>query len=205
MTPVPGHRTKRGLVRACRQAAALLIASCVMGLASCSDGSPPGTTKEAVPSSPASESTGTATLSTAETQARKDAIAAYMAMTAEQVKAYAQGSLKGSQITRYATGMALRDTKDTVFVNSQSDIIMKGEPKVTASEEDVELSLDGSPPRATLQVCFDMNTWKPIYKASGKSAAPPNQAKRYMITAKVKKQGDLWLVTDEAADKERTC
>lgn len=181
---------------------ALLTLAAVTMAAACSS-------SEEDPSAGGSPSPTTAsptdTLSAAEAQARKDVIAAYQGMTTEQVKAYAKASLKGSNITKYATGKALRDVKDAVFVNMQNGIVVQGEPKVTASEEDVDLSLDGSPQRATLRLCFDMNTWEPIYKESGKSAAPPDQVKRYTITANLQKQANQWRVTDEKADKEQKC
>lgn len=126
-------------------------------------------------------------------------------MTDEQVKAYAKGSLSGSKITDYATGKALRDVKNDIFINMQNDIISKGEPKVIARESDVELNLDSTPKKATLRLCFDQNTWTPIDKKTGKSVAPPKQVKRYTINANLENQGDRWRVSDEQADKERTC
>lgn len=149
----------------------------------------------------------TSTVSAEEEQARKDVIAAYQGMTEEQVKAYAKASLTGSEITKYATGKALRDVKDAVFVNLQNDIIFKGEPKVTAVEDDVDLNLNSTPKQATLQVCFDMHTWDPVNKKTGKSVAPPDQAKvkPYVITAHLQNRSDQWQLTDEAANKDRAC
>ncbi|MFD7205959.1 hypothetical protein [Streptomyces sp. NPDC059893] len=147
----------------------------------------------------------TRTVSPEETEARKAVVAAYQGMNDEQVKAYASGSLKGSRITQFATGNALRDTKDTIFVNLQNDIVFKGKPIVTASSNDVEVDLKSEPKRATLRVCFDMNTWEPVNKKTGKSVAPPNQTKRYTLNAKLRTMGDRWLVTDGSADKERKC
>ncbi|WP_405778673.1 hypothetical protein OG512_48760 [Streptomyces sp. NBC_01378] len=147
----------------------------------------------------------TRTVSPKETEARKAVVAAYQGMNDEQVKAYASGSLKGSRITQFATGNALRDTKDTIFVNLQNDIVYKGKPIVTASSNDVEVDLKSDPKRATLRVCFDMNTWEPVNKKTGKSVAPPNQTKRYTLNAKLRTMGDRWLVTDGSADKERKC
>ncbi|MDQ1051875.1 hypothetical protein [Streptomyces sp. V4I2] len=142
-------------------------------------------------------------MSSAEAQARKDVIAAYQGMTEEQAKAYAKSSFAGSDITKYATGDALRDAKDTVFVNMQNGIVVKGEPKVTVANDDV--TLDASGRQATLTVCFDLNTWESIDKKTGKSVTPPNQVKRYTITAHLQKQSSRWLVTNEKADKEKTC
>lgn len=144
-------------------------------------------------------------LSTEEVQARKDVIAAYRGMTDEQVKAYAKGSLSDSKITVYATGQALRDVKDAVFVNMQNGITSKGSPTVIADEDDVNLNLDGAPKTASLRLCFDQATWEPVDKKTGKSVAPPNQVKRYMITANLENQGDRWRVSNEKADKGKTC
>lgn len=147
----------------------------------------------------------TRTISAEEAQARKDVIAAYQGMTNERVKAYAKSSLAGSKITRYATGKALRDVKNTVFVNMRNGIVFKGEPKVTAHEDDVALKTANEPSRASLLVCFDTNTWDPINKKTGKSVAMPNQVKRYTITADLQRVGSQWLVTEQDANLEKTC
>ncbi|WP_331736711.1 hypothetical protein OG426_55220 (plasmid) [Streptomyces canus] len=196
------HRTTRFAVRARNIAAASLALCAALTATACSssgdDGNDPGLPTSAAPSP-------TNTVSAEEAQARKAVIAAYQGMADEQVKAYTKGSLSGSKITDYATGKALRDVKDAVFVNLQNGIVSKGEPKVIASENDVELNLDSTPKKATLRLCFDQNTWTPIDKKTGKSVAPPNQVKRYTINANLENQGDRWRVTDEKADKERTC
>ncbi|WP_371666769.1 hypothetical protein OG985_03610 [Streptomyces sp. NBC_00289] len=127
--------------------------------------------------------------------------ATYRSLNAEQIKAYAKASLAGTQIAKYATGKELRDVKDAVFVNMQSDIVFTGEPKITAKEDDVVLNLEATPQRATLRLCFDLNTWEPKYKKTGKSAAAPNQAKGYPITAHLQEQASQWRVAEERADR----
>lgn len=179
--------------------AALVAFAALAAAAGCSASG--GDTAKKSPS-PTTASPTTA-VSAAEAQARKDVIAAYQGMNDEQVKAYANSSLEGSSITKYATGAALRDTKDTVFVNLQNGIIVKGEPKVTITEGDVAIDTSGK--RATLRVCFDLNTWESVDKKTGKSVTPPHQVKRYTTVAHLQKQGSRWLVTDEKADKAKKC
>ncbi|WP_330279132.1 hypothetical protein OHO83_09110 [Streptomyces sp. NBC_00569] len=176
---------------------AALIA--VAGCSTADEGANGGGTT--APSSPAPSKT----VSPEEAKARKAVVAAYQGMNDEQVQAYAAGSLKGSRITQFATGNALRDTKDTIFVDMQNDIVFKGKPKLTIDPNDVEVDLKADPKRATLRVCFDMNTWEPVNKKTGKSVAPPDQAKRYTLNAKLLSRGGLWLVSDDVADKERKC
>ncbi|MGV9349329.1 hypothetical protein ACWDSD_31945 [Streptomyces spiralis] len=198
------HRPRLTAVRVRNRRAtvsALLALAAITLAAGCSSG---GGNKSDTSSTPSSAKS-TKTVSAEEAQARKAVVAAYRAMTGEQVKAYAKGSLSGSKITDYATGKALRDVKNDVFINMQNGIVSKGEPKVIASESGVEVNFDGIPKTATLRLCFDQNTWTPIDKKTGKSVAPPNQVKRYTITANLENQGDRWRVTDEKADKERTC
>jgi hypothetical protein len=213
-TARPGHAGRGGIVtrrarrnahsavrfRNRRKAPLLLGLAAITVTVGCSS-SGNGDSEPATPT----KSSPSSTLSAEEAQARKDVIAAYQGMTDEQVKAYAKASLTGNKITQYATGKALRDVKDAVFVNLQNDIVFKGEPKVTAAEDDVDLNLAGTPQRATLSLCFDMNTWEPVNKKTGKSVAPPGQVKRYTVTAHLQHQADRWQVTDETADKESTC
>ncbi|MET7456260.1 hypothetical protein ABZT03_31160 [Streptomyces sp. NPDC005574] len=178
---------------------ALIALASIATAAACSSSDEPKDDHSPTPSITAP----TKTVSADEAQARKAVIAAYEGMTVEEVKAYAKSSFAGSNITKYATGNALRDAKDTVFVNMQNGIVVRGEPKAAASEDDVELDASGT--RAILTVCFDLNTWESINKKTGKSVVPPNQIKRYTITAHLQKQYSRWLVTDEKADKEKTC
>ncbi|WP_280883305.1 hypothetical protein [Streptomyces pseudovenezuelae] len=180
---------------------ALVLAALAMA-AGCSSGNQDTAAASPTPSS----AEPSKTVSADEAQARKDVLAAYQGMTEERVAAYAKASLAGSRITKYATGAALRDVKDAVFVNMRNGIVVKGEPQVIASQHDVSLgSGGGTARRATLRVCFDTNTWDPVDKKTGKSVAPPGQVKRYTITAHLQKQSSQWRVTDEKADKERTC
>lgn len=198
------HRPRLTAVRVRNRraaASALLALAAITLTAGCSSG---GGTKADTSPTPSSTKP-TKTVSADEAQARKDVIAAYRGMTDEQVKAYAKGSLSGSKITDYATGKALRDVKNDVFINMQNGIVSKGEPKVIASESGVEVNLDSTPKTATLRLCFDQNTWTPIDKKTGKSVAPPKRVKRYTINANLENQGARWRVTDEKADKERTC
>jgi hypothetical protein len=197
-TPVPTAVRSRNRLTAC---SALVALAAITVTAGCSSDNGDRTTASPAPSS----AQPTTTVSADETKARKAVLAAYHGMTDEQVKAYAEASLAGSDITKYATGNALRDVKDAVFVNMQNGIVVKGEPEVIAGENDVTLDTTSKPPRAFLKVCFDTNTWEPVDKKTGKSVAPPNQVKRYTITAQLQQQGSQWLVTDEKADKERTC
>ncbi|WP_406436518.1 hypothetical protein OHB14_62190 [Streptomyces sp. NBC_01613] len=198
------HRTALTAVRIrnLRTVSSALVALAAITLsAGCSSGDGDKADTSPTPSS----AKPTKTVSADEAQARKDVIAAYRGMTDEQVKAYAKGSLSGSKITDYATGKALRDVKNDVFINMQNGIVSKGEPKVIASESGVQVNLDSTPKKATLRLCFDQNTWTPVDKKTGKSVAPPKQVKRYTINANLENQGDRWRVTDEKADKERTC
>ncbi|MGW3312051.1 hypothetical protein ACWDG9_36330 [Streptomyces sp. NPDC001073] len=178
---------------------AALVAFSVLAAAGCSSG---GGDVAQKPSTPTGAS-ATASVSASDTQDRKAVIAAYQGMNNEQVKAYARSSLDGSNITKYATGAALRDTKDTVFVNLQNGIVVKGEPKVTVTEDDVAFNAAGT--RATLTVCFDLNSWESVDKETGKSVTPPNQVKRYTTVAHLQEQDSRWLVTDEKADKTKSC
>ncbi|MFG2794156.1 hypothetical protein [Streptomyces sp. NPDC048419] len=205
MTASQRHASGRGAAVRTRNgymvSSALVATAALIMTAGCSSGDH-GT---AAPSPSHSDTKPSKTASADETQARKAVIAAYRGMTDEQVKAYAKGSLSGSKITDYATDKALRDVKNDVFINMQNGIVSKGEPKVIASESGVEVNLDSSPKTATLRLCFDQNTWTPIDKKTGKSVAPPKQVKRYTINAKLENQGNRWRVTEEKADKERTC
>ncbi|MFJ9544328.1 hypothetical protein ACIRPX_44990 [Streptomyces sp. NPDC101225] len=183
-------------------ASSVLVAIAAITLAS---GCSSGDGDKVDPSPTPSTAKPTKTVSPDEARARKAIIAAYQGMTDERVKAYAKSSLAGSKITRYATGKALRDVKDAVFVNMRNGIVFKGHPKVTTREDDVALETANKPFRASLLVCFDTNTWDPISTKTGKSVAVPNQVKRYTITADLQRVGSQWLVTKQDANLEKTC
>lgn len=191
-------RTRNGYV----VSSALVAIAAITMTAGCSSSN----NSNADPSPSHSSAKPSKTVSAEEEQARKAIIAAYRGMTNERVAAYAKASLAESHINKYATGAALRDVKDAVFVNMRNGIVVKGEPKVIVGDDSVSLGPGGgAAQRASLRVCFDTNTWEPFDKKSGKSVAPPNQVKRYIITAHLQEQSNQWRVTDEKADKERAC
>ncbi|MET8808668.1 hypothetical protein [Streptomyces sp. NPDC004546] len=185
----------RNLVAASVSLSALVLTAC---------GSPHGDNKaSAHPSAPASPSTSSASADP-EAAERAAVLTTYGAFWAEQVKAYAQTDIKGTQLKKYATKDALGRTMGDLLVMKQAGTATTGAP--THRAEVTSLTLTRSVPKATLQDCLDISNWKTIKKSTGKvQPFPSNQPLRYITTAKAEKWGQQWTFTELTPDGKRTC
>ncbi|WP_257042317.1 hypothetical protein [Streptomyces sp. TLI_55] len=128
----------------------------------------------------------------------------YDTFWAEQVKAYAQGDTKGTELKKYATKEALGGVLGDLLVMKKAGTATKGAP--THRAEVTALVLSGSTPTATVEDCLDISNWKTIKKQSGQvQPFPSNQPLRYITTAKAEKWGKQWMITKLTPEGDRRC
>jgi hypothetical protein len=85
---------------------------------------------------------------------------------------------------------------------AEAGIVVTGKPILSPEVTAVSL---GSSPVVTITDCVDTRGWTPVYKATGKSAAAPNQPRRVLATALVRRYGDGWVITELTTDRSRAC
>ncbi|WP_344406879.1 hypothetical protein [Streptomyces longisporus] len=197
------HRIPRSTVRFRNLGAASLVFAAALTLAGCSSSS--GDSKASTKTSAPASSESTATASTDPQAAEKQAVLnVYDAFWAEQVKAYAQGDTKGTDLKKYATKDALGGVLGDVLVMKKAGTATTGAPKHRA--EVTALSASGKTPTATVQDCLDISNWKTVKKKSGQvQPFPSNQPLRYITTATAEKWGKQWLITKVTPEGDRTC
>ncbi|MFD8078232.1 hypothetical protein ACFV3E_36895 [Streptomyces sp. NPDC059718] len=138
------------------------------------------------------------------TTAAKDKVeAAFQGLVGAETAGFAKATFEGTGIEHYASGQVLADDKKTLLINRTNDVVTKGKPAFTVTKTTVDLSV--SPHRAALTVCWDDTNWTPVKKATGKSVAAPNQAKRYVVNSKLRTIGTRWVVTDSTAARDQSC
>ncbi|MCX4993349.1 hypothetical protein [Streptomyces sp. NBC_00568] len=203
MTRAP--RLQKRTVHQWKPGTALLIAASLMALSACSSDDEDSGDSSKQPSSASSPSRPSKSPSTdPQAAARKDVLTAYSAFWREQVKAYGQANIKGTDLKKYATKEALGQAMADVLVMQQAGTATKGAP--THQAEVTSLTLTGSIPKASVRDCLDISHWNTIKKKSGQvKPFPSAQPLRYITTAKAEKWGKQWLITEVTPDGEQTC
>ncbi|MEU9015759.1 hypothetical protein AB0D12_40060 [Streptomyces sp. NPDC048479] len=174
-----------------------------LALAGCGDSD--GDSKPSAAPPNASVTSGVAKASADPQEAeKKDVLASYRSMWAEQMKAYAKADAKGTDLKRYATLNALSKFELDLARMKAAGTVATGQlghaPEVTA------LETGGKLPRATVQDCIDLSKWKAVRTKTGEPIPlPTNQPRRYVATATAEKWPGGWRVTDYTPDGARTC
>ena len=175
-------------------------------LSGCSDS--PQVSPSSPRSSSASSSTGanpipTATPSPDATDAAGElALDAYRGFRQAQVEAEAAADPHNAELARYAGDEALAQERSNLLQLNQAGIVVTGMPIL--SPEVVAVALESSP-LVTITDCVDTRGWTPVYKATGRSAAAPNQPIRVLATALARPYGEGWVITELTTDRSRPC
>ncbi|MEU3795946.1 hypothetical protein AB0F07_40280 [Streptomyces fructofermentans] len=130
-------------------------------------------------------------------------LAAYSAFWGEQVKAYAQGNSKGTDLHQYAAAVALSGTEEDLKDLRSKGIVTTGAPShkpvVDVLEPDREV------PHAKLTDCLDSTDWKFVYRKSGKPVGmPKGRLVRYVTNVEAEKWGEQWKIV-EVVPQQRAC
>jgi hypothetical protein len=140
--------------------------------------------------------------SEAKVQAAAAALAAYHGYWKAVVKARSIPDPRYPDLEKYATDKALANEYSSLLLLEREGIIYRGEPMLVPVVASVELGAD---PVVTITDCVDSTKWQPVYKATGESAAAPEQSPRVPGSAAARPLGDNWLITSIDVDRSRTC
>ena len=202
MTRASRRKTGRSGVRA-RTYATVLLVTGSLALAGCSE-SPAKDDAAKEPASPSSAAASTSASPDAQAKAEDEVRTAYSALWGEQVKAYAQADIKGTDLKKYATKDALAQAMGDVLVMQKAGTATKGAPVNDVT--DVTVTLTGKTPTATLRDCLDLSNCRTVKKKTGAvKPFPTNQPLRYVTTATAEKWGTQWMITELTPDGSSTC
>ncbi|MFD9504204.1 hypothetical protein [Streptomyces sp. NPDC060035] len=85
-------------------------------------------------------------------------LASYTSMSAEQMKAYRQGSAQGTKVEKYASRDALTQIRTDLDRLKESKTVVRG--AVGHDAEVTELDMDARTPTATLSDCVDLSKYQ---------------------------------------------
>lgn len=112
---------------------------------------------------------------------------------AEQVKAYAKASDKGTDLRKYATTQALSRALADLQSLKAAHMLARGEPRHKASV--TAIGLDKKLPDARITDCLDVTEWKRVTD-SGKSLPHAEDVlNRYVAVSTAEKWGKRWMIT----------
>lgn len=182
-------------------AGALLLTACSTSATSTTDPDP-------APTTPPAPSTSSPTMSPSpDPTAELDAavLAAYRGFWRAQVTTLNNPRREPPPaLKRYAIDKALADVRASVLIYRHGGIEMRGQPVL-----DPEISTwSGTPsPSATATIadCVDSTDWQPVYAATGKSAAAPDQNSRVIVESTVVQRAGRWVVRTSVAHRDQSC
>jgi hypothetical protein len=160
----------------------------------------PSAPASALPSAPPASPSANAE----EAEARTKAVEAYNKLREAQVAASAKADVSGGDVDKYAADPLLSEIRNNLYFKRQQGLVTKGAPKWNV--EVTKVNVATRPFTVTLEDCFDGTGWQTVFKDSGKSAAVPGQAKKYLVRAEAVQYDDgRWLIGSAKADRDRQC
>jgi hypothetical protein len=106
------------------------------------------------------------------------------------------------KLEKYGADKALAQARVFLIEMDHNGVVFRGEPKFDPTVTRVEL---GEQRSGWVRDCIDGTNWKPIYKATGKSALAPGQHSRAPAEAWVWWNGERWVVRTLSVDRSKTC
>ncbi|MET8506870.1 hypothetical protein ABZV60_19775 [Streptomyces sp. NPDC004787] len=183
-------------------AAAPVLAVLALALTGCTtagtDAKPTATTAPAT-------TTAAPTTTPADPQSAEKAaiLGAFGSMWTEQMKAYRQRSVKGTDLEKYATFDALGETRITVTRMTQAGTQIQGEPRYDGATVSM-LDLTAKTPKAVITACTDLSGYR-MTKAGKPVPLPTNQPLRYLMTVSAEKWPNGWMITRINREGSRSC
>ncbi|MBA0050160.1 hypothetical protein E0L36_04375 [Streptomyces sp. AJS327] len=185
----------------------LSAAACQGSGSSSSDDKPssspsPSSASTAASSPAASPSTGE------KDQVKQKILKAYEGYWTEQVKAYSEGTTKGTKLEGYASGAALVQAQEGVAQVTKDGYRYRGKPRHDASVTEVTPARNGRLAMATIRDCLDISRWHSVNRKTGKvSPLPKGQPEQFIVTVTVEDWGEKgeagWVVLkDEPSARE---
>ena len=175
----------------------------LLAVSSCSGSSePPSSLPTSSSTSSASASASATPSPDASTAAGAAALVAYSGFRSAQVAAEAVADAHNPDLAKFAGDKALAQERANLLQLAKAGIIVTGQPILKPEVTAVSL---GGAPVVTITDCVDTSRWTPIYKATGKSAAAPNQPSRVLATALARPYGKAWIITELTTERSRPC
>ncbi|MEU0304676.1 hypothetical protein ABZ252_35300 [Streptomyces sp. NPDC006175] len=131
-------------------------------------------------------------------------LAAYNAMSREQMAAYRPASAEGTELERYVTADALGQIRNDLHRMREAGTVVRGE--LGHDAEVTELDMDAQTPTASLSDCVDLARYE-TYDTRARTVIPlpSEQPLRYVMTATAQRWDGRWMVTGLDTRGGQTC
>lgn len=137
-------------------------------------------------------------------QAKKEAIQIYKDYWTEMERAYASGTTKGTDLPKYAAGLALSVANKDVASQHKAGQMAIGDVTV---EDSVVTAIDlhRKVPNASLSSCLDISKWEVVDRETKKKAdLPEGRLMKYVIRTTLERWPEGWRVVKDEP-QERAC
>ncbi|MFF8610939.1 hypothetical protein ACF06X_34095 [Streptomyces sp. NPDC015346] len=184
-----------------RSPSVILAVAVLLAVAGCS--SAEDTNKNPSSSATATSPTTPSTPSPDPTeQTKADVVGLYAEYWEEMEKAYARGSVKETDLSKYAAGLALVKAEKNVTSHSKAGRSTTGNVRV-ANSTVTKIDLSLKVPSATVTSCLDISKWDLIdRKTKKKVALPEGRRTQYVIVSTFERWPQGWrVITDEPQDQ----
>lgn len=185
-----------------RRLSGAVLALSILGLAGCTSSADTGNTPSAPLTTSPTETTPSSPTPDPTSSAGSAALGAYLGFREALVVAQRSANPSEPNLERYAADKALAQSRASLLIQQQAGIVFKGKPVFNPHVLTVDLSGTGS---VTISDCVDSSDWTPVYEATGKSAAAPNQPARVPVSAVASTYAGRWVVRSMTSDRSRTC
>lgn len=106
------------------------------------------------------------------------------------------------ELSRYAIDKALAGVAEAVFEYRRQGIVLVGAPVLDPEVDSLDL---GDPANAHIVDCVDSANWTPIFRATGESAAAPDQSKRVVVESWATTYDGRWVVRETLIHRDEPC
>lgn len=139
-----------------------------------------------------------------EAGAAAKALAAYDGFQEAYIAAFADPGGGSGRLAEYAGSQLLAQVRFSLQSHADQGLVIRGRP--VWSPTVVEVNLMTRPFSVLIRDCFDQSGLRTVYEATGKSAAAPGQASRYLVDSKAELYDDgRWLMSTSEAHRDRPC
>lgn len=145
------------------------------------------------PSSPTPDATAVAAV-----QVRK----AYLDFQYAVAEAQRTANAHSRKLERFGADAALAQARGFLLDLAHSGIVFRGAPVFDPVVTRVQIDTQRT---GWVRDCIDSTNWKPVFKATGKSAQAPGQHARVPAEASVWWNGQRWVVRTLTVDRSQTC
>ncbi|MFE5614167.1 hypothetical protein [Streptomyces sp. NPDC056524] len=177
------------------------MACTLTSVSACSDSEPSNKLSATPPvSEPATEAPAPTPTNIAD-QTKSQLIHLYENYWAQMERAYATGTIKGTDLEKYAAAVALVKAEQNVTNHSKEGRVTTGAVSVNNAMV-TKIDLSRKVPSATLSSCLDISKWDLIdQKTKKKVPLPEGRRTRYVVTTTVEKWPEGWrVIKDEPQD-----